>query len=510
MECDRIGQLRRNAILEAVMNKSVPVGFSRATKELEFTDLNQFLLESVMKIELTARPSYWRPLELIMACGSAALSSMTGSALRNFTIGKLQIGILTSLQWTRTPITVLNYLKRMLFLFSINGSCRIFGIGIHLFWKIHKRGSEHFANEFAEFYNGKQRSIPELVTYGELLDLLMPDNALNYQSSWLVNSDPGTLIERDQMSICTHKSLLYPVDKIDDVFESRLDRIRNSILDGDALCASLILCSKSRQQIVFSRSYGKLNGALPVIETPRTIASTMKLAVYTAFLENHPESVSATFDDRPLIFRWRDKWMEPRNADGKFRGKVTLEYAFANSINLIAVQLILELGIDAIVKYLRNCGVYCPLPNTPILALGPIKLTGFQLLGILSPILYDGHLVYLSHDKNERPSNNGKRIISSSTAQTMMKFLKATVEIGTGKYIKTHCAEVFGGKTGTSEGNTDLWFVGIVSNDLYGLVWLGREDEKAIYSVDHFSPSAARFAVPLWSDLIELGSDAVR
>ena len=84
------------------------------------------------------------------------------------------------------------------------------------------------------------------------------------------------------------------------------------------------------------------------------------------------------------------------------------------------------------------------------------------------------------------------------------KILNATAVDGTGRYIKSRWPYAKGGKTGTGENNTDLWFVGLINQDLYGLIWLGRQDEQAIQVIDSYPASASRFAVPLWSDLLGL------
>ena len=197
----------------------------------------------------------------------------------------------------------------------------------------------------------------------------------------------------------------------------RLEKIRSTIKDGEKLCAAIILCSKTRRRVVYSNAYGKVTGRLPVLECGRTVASTIKIALYSAFLEKNTDAISAKFEDHPVTVKWGDKLFVPRNADNKFRGAVTLEYAFANSINTIALQVIQKLGVETFVKYLRKIGISQPLPNTPLLALGPVKLTGWELLATLSPIVYDGHLVYLEGQGKQfyTPTNNGERLISTLT-----------------------------------------------------------------------------------------------
>ena len=501
---DRISKIRREMILHKITRRSLPCRFLEITKELNFSDLEKVLSNSVMTIELSVRPSYLRCPEFIFASISAVLSVMLGLKLRNYTIGKFQIGILTSLQWTHTKKTPSNYVRRMLCLLATKGSYRIFRIGVWVFLKEYKFRSDGLLECFAEFYNGTPKNVYGLIPYHEVLKLLVSKDQMwfeSFQSNRQINNEQISFV---QMNLPTTMLDRHFFEAVDEVVELRLEKIRRIIKCGDRLCTVLIICSKTPSQVVYYAFYGEKTGRVPVLQDARTVGSTLKIALYSAFLENSLVSASTEYEDHPLVINWGNKVLNPKNADGRFRGKVTLEYAFANSINIIALKIIQELGVEEFSKYLRKCGINCPLPNTPLLALGPIKLTGWELLATLSPILHNGHLVYLCNGEEQiyASRNNGERIISTTTAEIMKRLLNATVVNGTGRYLKDRFPYAKGGKTGTSENNRDLWFVGLINDNLYGLVWLGRQDEQSIEASDNYPPSASRFAVPLWSDLL--------
>ncbi len=264
---------------------------------------------------------------------------------------------------------------------------------------------------------------------------------------------------------------------------SRLQRIRGLVQDGERLCAVAFIRSSTGRDFTWKDGPHFLNW--PVITTPRAVGSTIKVALYSAFLETFPKSIDEIFNDEPFSITLGGKVCSVRNNDGQYRGSVNLKTAFAQSLNVIAMQLIQRLGVYAFSSYLRACGVTQPIPNSPFLALGTIELTGAELLSTLRPIAY-----------SSIP-------LSPPIASVMKKLLAATAKDGTAAYLQRHLGELFGGKTGTSEGSKDLWFIGQISRTEVGLVWLGRKDRREIRSLDGIPASAARFAVPLWFDLLE-------
>lgn len=401
---------RRKLILQNVVQTHLPNNYTKIFEKLKFSNLERTLATGILKIELTVRPSYLRLPEILLASFNILFSSFMGFKLRNYTIGPFQIGVLTSLRWTRSNINLINYLQRVLLLTSAKDSSRIFRIGVHKFLKFYNNHSDKLVDNFAEFYNGKQTQRHK-ISYGEVLSFLVKKNIS--ENDLKKRQKPINRIVQINIS----KNSIF--DNIDKQIELRLKKIKENVVDNNKLCSVIILCSKTKRKVVYSKIYGLHSNPIPVLNTGRLVGSTIKVALYSAFLERFNIPLTTIFYDQPISIKWRGGLLSPRNADGKFRGEVTLEYAFANSINTIALQLIQKLGITNFINYLRKCGIACPLPNTPLLSLGPIRLTGWDIIATLSPVLNNGYLVWPTGITNYHylPYNNGEKIINAHTAK---------------------------------------------------------------------------------------------
>ncbi|MFH1368326.1 MAG: penicillin-binding transpeptidase domain-containing protein [Elusimicrobiota bacterium] len=494
-------KIRRRNILEHISNICIPDSISRIIESQSATEFEKYLAINVLKIEMSVRPKFARIIEFISSGCSGLSALLFKSNLRNYTVSQFQIGILTSLQWTRSKISIINYFKRFVLLLSSKGSCRIFKIGVHKFLKSYKDRSKDIFTEFAIFYNGMNTSSELFAPYYEVLNELMRKYDLHYDIERLYNPIAEFTLPMG-LNITNNRSSIKSC--IDERINLRLDKIKSLIAHGDNLCAVLILCSVSKRMIIYSHSYGSKIKPCPVIESERVIGSLVKIPLYSAYIEKYNSNPNDVFIDKPISISWKNTIITPKNADKRYRGDVTLEYAFANSINTIAIQIVNKVGVDNFISYLRKCGIKCPLPYNPLLALGPIKLTGYEVLSTLSPILNSGHLSVPMNKYISAPINNGELLISKRTVNLMSQLLGSTIQYGTGKYLASYKKIVTGGKTGTSDGNKDLWFIGIHNSDIYGLVWLGFADEQPIRSLDNYPTSASRYAVPLWSSLLDL------
>jgi membrane peptidoglycan carboxypeptidase len=176
----------------------------------------------------------------------------------------------------------------------------------------------------------------------------------------------------------------------------------------------------------------------------------------------------------------------------------------------VAIQIGEQLNIGKFVGYLRRSGIHIPLPNSPLLALGAVRLTIWEVLALFSPVMTNGYLSWIDDSGSDRcsPKNNGARIASRSATSGMKTLLRATAENGTATYLLKKHPFSLGGKTGTSEKSRDLWFVGAVDEHTYGAVWIGNQNEQPLVSVDEIPISASRFAVPMWSDVVTTLKDS--
>ena len=473
-------------LIDKISDKSLPRSYNEIVKELKLTEFEIELSKSVLKIESYYRSKLIRSVEYLYAFISLVKAYLLNKNGKNTTVGYFQIGILTSLRWTKSEINHVNYFNRLIQLMRLKDSIEIFMKGLKYFENEIFNSEDDFLEQFAKFYNGTPTQNTSRIKYSVALKELVNEKFNNTLRSNNTNIRSSSLF--------LDSSLVY----------ERYDSIKKNIVNGENLCLSIILCDRQQQKVVYTNFFGSDNSLLPVLNKRRSVASTIKIPLYASYLEKYRNDSSKIFEDKKLNFQFKGKNITPRNVDNKFRGKVTFQYAFSYSINTIAVQMINELGIRNFVHYLRAHGIYQPLPNTPLLALGAIKLTGWELLTLLSPIVYDGYLVHLSRGNkyDDTPPQNGEKILSDFTVQRMRQLLNSAIENGTGKYLKKHKNLKLGGKTGTSEKNRDLWFVGTINDKYYGLVWLGMEDESEMISKDEKAVSASRYAVPIWSDIL--------
>lgn len=482
---------RKRILLEEIRQQRISDADLSVFDNLGLTPLTRELAIGVLKVESTARPRWFRLIEALLAVGDLLLSLLNGGRFRNLTVGQYQIGILTSLTWTRSARSTKNYVRRLICLLSRESSTRVFKIGVRRYLN----GSDAPGlRSFAEFYNGQQDE-RFAISYHEALS-----EAAGLRLVVALDSARGSRVssrespERRELAVT-----------VDCAVRDRFARICTYVSNSESLTAVVVLCSRRDRRVIYSTVVGCRTEPLPVLESGRLVGSLLKVPLFAAYLQCVPGALSRCYEDKPITIRSHGLQVAPRNADGTFRGQVTLEYAFANSINTIALQIIEELGVERFIRYLRRCGIYRPLPNTPLLALGTVRLTAWEVLGLFSPIIGDGHLSWIGDAKSGIyvPLNNGERLLTNGTVDAMRYLLECAGRYGTAKYLGSRRADSAGGKTGTSDGARDLWFVGGVDDDIYGMVWIGDSNEQPLVAIDDYLVSASRFAVPLWSDVVD-------
>lgn len=471
----------RLACIRRFRETKIPKSYAKALRRTFASADKQILAQSVLKIEGTARPADVRTFECLCCAWSFIKALVANYPLRNYTVGRFQIGVIPSLRWTNTPINPINYLKRVAFLNTAEGSTRVFRIALRN--ARFKRLDRPNLIAFARHYNGRPKNKPGAFDYHELLQILC-----EYQRPV-------------GQGLALHRCLA-----IDSKCEMRLQRIRTMVREGEDLECVILLASTSAKRVVHSKCFSNYPRPHPVLDLPRMVGSTLKIALYSAYIKATGANPEDIVEDSPMDVVWRGRTHSPRNADGNFRGLVSLEYAFANSINVPAVRLVTAIGVAQFSRYLRTCGIMRPLPDSPLLALGPISLTGIELLATLTPIVTGGFLCWPKAGETEEypdaPENDGEQVVSTEVCAKMRKLLLSTAHFGTGHFLKDSDAVGLGGKTGTSEGSKDFWFVGAVDEEIYGLVWLGFRDGRSITALDGVEASASRFAVPLWADVL--------
>ncbi len=256
----------------------------------------------------------------------------------------------------------------------------------------------------------------------------------------------------------------------------------------------------------------------------RQVGSTFKPFVYATAIEQLGYSPCDTFVDGPFIIRKgrhhvTADW-EPRNSDNKYRGMVTLKTALANSINTISAKLIDKTGPEAVVEMTHKLGVTSEIPVQPSIALGAVDITVQDMVAAYSTFANQG--VYIKpqfilriEDKNGanvyEPTMESHDVLSKDIAFAVIKLLEGVTESGSGVRLRTQgggsgdvrwtgypymFTNPIAGKTGTTQNQSDGWFMGMVPNLVTG-VWVGCEDRSARFKGITYGQGATA-ALPIW------------
>ena len=239
--------------------------------------------------------------------------------------------------------------------------------------------------------------------------------------------------------------------------------------------------------MVGGRDYGasQFNRAVDAMRQP---GSSFKPYVYATALANGFTPNSIVVNSPVCIGNWC-----PHNYSGGYSGSLTLTQAITNSVNIIPVKLSIalgdgnpKLGRAKIIQTARNFGIYTPLPDTPSLPIGAdavnvlehsVAYATFPNLGkavtphaALEVRSGAGEVIWRFDRDGKRP----QQVISPQVALEMIGMMNSVVEKGTGKRAQLDGTRV-AGKTGTTNGYRDAWFVGYTGN-FTGAVWMGNDD----------------------------------
>lgn len=211
----------------------------------------------------------------------------------------------------------------------------------------------------------------------------------------------------------------------------------------------------------------------------RQPGSAFKPVVYLVALE-HGLTPDSYVNDSP--FAIGD--YTPQNYNQRYYGDITLATAFAKSVNSVPLKLTETYGIDSVLNMAGRLGVGTQLRREYSTVLGASEMTLLDLTNIYAVIWNDGNSVRpYSITKITDPSGNiiyernpsePIQVLTPQTVEYMTQLLADVIKVG-GTGRRAAAPNVLGGKTGTSNGNRDAWFVGATNNYVIG-VWMGNDD----------------------------------
>lgn len=262
----------------------------------------------------------------------------------------------------------------------------------------------------------------------------------------------------------------------------------------------------------------------------RQVGSTFKPFVYaSAILEKNYSPCMEVPNAKICIekgeFGLIEDWC-PSNSDDKYGGTKSLKHALANSMNTVTTFLMKQVGPRPVIDLARRMGITGDIPEVPSIALGTVDLSVYEMVGSYTTFANKGRyvqpiMVTRIEDKNgvvlEEFTPETRQVMSDRDAYVILKLLMGVTEDGTGVRLRHDLGKNFyrnnavtgypykftneiAGKTGTTQNNSDGWFMGAVPNLITG-VWTGCED-RAAHMGGRFGTyygQGATAALPIWA-----------
>lgn len=314
-----------------------------------------------------------------------------------------------------------------------------------------------------------------------------------YFADWVMSDGPAFLTGETTEDVLVRTTL---DQRIQAAAEDALRLIfETKVRDGsDAQAAIVVMSADGAVRAMVggrnTRGGGQFNRAIQAV---RQTGSSFKPFVYAAALD-----LGMRFDDTildaPLTLNipGSGSW-SPENYTRDYAGDVTLTASLARSLNTSTVRLSEQVGRDVVRKVATEFGIDSDLADGPALALGVSESTLLEMTGAYAGILNGGTsvtpygLTSLTLRGDQAPlldheSGLGERVIQDSAARQLVYMMYRGVEDGTGQRAKLPDGRPVAGKTGTTQGARDAWFIGFTGDYVAG-VWMGYDDNSPLTGV---------------------------
>ena len=263
-------------------------------------------------------------------------------------------------------------------------------------------------------------------------------------------------------------------------------------------------------------------------QASRQPGSALKPFIYALALESQFKPNTLILDAPIVLEQGEDlKMWKPENYGKKFYGLSTLRTGIEKSRNLMTVRISQKLGLDAITDFTKKLNIYKDPKKLMSISLGSEETTLLKLTTayssfinggkLINPILIDriqdseGKTIFnsetryckncdnISYLSKKIPSieNNFFQVMSPETAYQITSMLEGVIQRGTGKGLKNLNLDL-AGKTGTTNENTDTWFIGYTSNLVIG-VYVGYDEPKSLGKYE----TGAKTAMPIFKNFVK-------
>ena len=264
------------------------------------------------------------------------------------------------------------------------------------------------------------------------------------------------------------------------------------------------------------------------IRAKRQVGSTFKPFVYLTGLENNYTPCMKA-DNIPVVFEFVtgvdedgneiiETW-DARNSDGKYGGKMTLQQGMANSVNTITAWLMKRVGPPAVVRKARDLGITSHIEPVPSICLGTADISVYEMVGAFNAFNNNGLWIeptfvakiedqYGNVIENFIPDS--REAVNEIENYAIVKMLQRVVQKGTAmRLISSNYYNIrtpLAGKTGTTQGAADGWFIGFQPGITVG-VWVGGEVRDVHFRNMQYG-QGARMAMPIFGNfIVDLNAD---
>lgn len=223
------------------------------------------------------------------------------------------------------------------------------------------------------------------------------------------------------------------------------------------------------------------------VKSKRQVGSTIKPVVYAAALMNGMLPCEYTENELTAYAEYND-W-EPRNSDGEYGGVYSMEGALAKSVNTVAVEVLLRAGINNVRMLAQDMGISSEVRAVPAIALGAVDASLQEMITVYATLANNGRrplIHYLDRIETadgkvlaqfDRPPPRAfRQVVPPGYAAMITRMLQTAVNEGTGRRLRSEfgLGGQIAGKTGTTQNNTDGWFIGYTPRLVAG-AWVGAE-----------------------------------
>ncbi len=248
----------------------------------------------------------------------------------------------------------------------------------------------------------------------------------------------------------------------------------------------------------------KFNRATQALRQP---GSSFKPIVYASAIQNGRPPSYIVNDSPVVVDQGTGTPWQPKNYDGRFEGPMPMRRGLYQSRNIIAIRVGMELGEQTIINEARNFGITTPIPPYPSVFIGAADVYPMEMIAAYSVFANQGirpapnAILRVENARQEvlwQQTPTRTQVLSPEEAWIMVDMMKDVIRRGTAANVWASGFHIpAGGKTGTTNDGTNVWFIGYTP-DLVAGVWMGFDKPRKIMA----DAQGGRLAAPAWTQFM--------